>query len=260
MPRDWTDQERLAAMYLYCQTPFGRLHKGNPEIIALAACMGRTPSSLAMKLTNFASLDPDLQRKGIRGLPGASMGDRAVWTAFLSDWNGMVEQSAAAFDALSAPLAGVVAEAERAPNGTPNPVAPRGPTTVQRSVAIRRGQDWFRATLKAGFEGRCCVSGCDIDSMLVASHIVPWSEEENLRLNPRNGLLLSAIHDRAFEHGYLAISDENRVMVATAVRTSSNAFLRQAVGSFHETPLRMPERFLPDPALLKRHREHRFRG
>jgi hypothetical protein len=260
MPRDWTDHERLAAMHLYCQTPFGRLHKGNPAIIELANRMGRTPSSLAMKLTNFASLDPDLQRKGTRGLPGASMGDRAVWSAFLSDWNGMVEQSAAAFDALMGPIAGVVAEAERAPYGTPNPVAPSGPTTVQRSVAIRRGQDWFRATLKASFEGRCCVSGCDVDSMLVASHIVPWSEEESLRLNPRNGLLLSALHDRAFEHGYLAISDENRVMVAASIRSSANTFLREAVGGFHGEALRMPERFWPDPALLKRHRESRFRG
>ncbi|HNH47167.1 MAG TPA: HNH endonuclease [Myxococcota bacterium] len=258
MPRDWTDEERLAALYLYFQTPFGKLHKGNREIIELAERMGRTPSSVAMKLTNFASLDPELQSRGTRGLPGASAGDRAIWTAFSSDWNRMVEQSTVAYDALILPGRAVEPEGRTTP--TSDPTAPDGPTTVRRSVAVRRGQDWFRATLKAGFEGRCCVSGCDIDSMLVASHIVPWSEEESLRLNPRNGLLLSAIHDRAFEHGYLAISDENRVMVATSVRTSANAFLRQAVGSFHEAPLRMPERFPPDPVLLRRHRESRFRG
>jgi len=32
-----------------------------------------------------------------------------------------------------------------------------------------------------------------------ASHIVPWAEDERNRLNPRNGLCLNALHDRAFD-------------------------------------------------------------
>ena len=58
MKRGWTRDELLVAFNLYCKTPFGRLHQRNPEIIRLASALGRTPSALAMKLVNFASLDP----------------------------------------------------------------------------------------------------------------------------------------------------------------------------------------------------------
>ena len=258
MPRDWTDPERLAAMYLYCQTPFGRLHARNPEIIALAEQLDRTPSSLAMKLTNFASLDPAQQRRGIKGLRGASEGDRAIWHEFHADWSRMVESSARAYES-----AMVRAVEPSRPLARERP-EPRpwggGATTVERTVAARRGQDWFRATLIAGFDGMCCVSACNVETMLVASHIVPWADDSALRLNPHNGLLLSAIHDRAFENGDLAIDDDYRVLVAAPLRRSANEVLQQALVRFHGQQLRMPQRFAPDPALLRQHREARFAG
>ncbi len=258
MSRDWTNPERLAAMYLYCQTPFGRLHARNPEIIALAEQLERTPSSLAMKLTNFASLDPEQQRRGIKGLRGASGGDRAMWRDFHADWTKMVESSARAYESFM-----LTTEDESRPS-TPERHPPRpwtgGATTIERTVAARRGQDWFRATLIAGFDGTCCVSGCNVENMLVASHIVPWAEDSALRLNPHNGLLLSAIHDRAFESGDLAIDDDYRVLVAGSLRKSANEFLQQALVRFHGQPLRLPQRFAPDPNLLRQHREARFAG
>lgn len=258
MPRSWTDHERLAAMYLYCQTPFGRLHARNPEIVALAKRMGRTPSSLAMKLTNFASLDPEQQRRGIKGLRGASEGDRSIWRRIHEDWDGMVENSARAYDAL------VQSQAEDLPLVVQEPHGPvqwaGRSTTAERLVAARRGQDWFRATLLAGYESACCVSACNVETMLVASHIVPWAEDTALRLNPHNGLLLSAIHDCAFDNGDLAIDDDYRVVVATPLRRSNNDFIQQALARFHGQPLRLPQRFAPDRELLRRHREARFAG
>lgn len=258
MSRSWTDHERLAAMYLYCQTSFGRLHARNPEIVALAERMGRTPSSLAMKLTNFASLDPEQQRRGIKGLRGASEGDRAIWRRFHEDWDGMVENSARAYDAFAIRPDEGTPLFVRDPHGPANWVG--RPTTAERLVAARRGQDWFRSTLLAGYESACCVSACNVETMLVASHIVPWSEDAALRLNPHNGLLLSAIHDRAFENGDLAIDDDYRVVVATPLRRSDNDFIQQALARFHGQHLRLPQRFAPDPALLRRHREARFAG
>lgn len=258
MARDWTDPERLAAMYLYCQTPFGRLHARNPEIIALAEQLGRTSGSLAMKLTNFASLDPEQQRRGVKGLRGASGGDRAIWQEFHADWGRMVESSARAYESAMVrtlkPSRPVSPERRQ-----PAPWA-GGVTTIERTVAARRGQDWFRATLIAGFDGTCCVSGCNIENMLVASHIVPWAEDSALRLNPHNGLLLSAIHDRAFENGDLAVDDDYRVLVAGPLRKSANEFLQQALVRFHGQPLRLPQRFAPDLNLLRQHREARFMG
>ncbi len=54
----WTKEQLKLAFYLYCQLAFGRLHSRNPEIIQLAKLIGRTPGTVAMKLVNFASLDP----------------------------------------------------------------------------------------------------------------------------------------------------------------------------------------------------------
>ena len=63
----WTRDELILAINLYCKLPFGRLHRSNPEVIHLAELIGRTPSSIAYKLVNFASLDPSLQARGIKG-------------------------------------------------------------------------------------------------------------------------------------------------------------------------------------------------
>lgn len=82
MSNNWTREQLLIAINLYCQLPFGKFHQGNPLIIATAAKIGRTPSALAMKLSNLASLDPDITGSGRKGLAGASQLDRAIWAEF----------------------------------------------------------------------------------------------------------------------------------------------------------------------------------
>src|SRR5580658_7809382 len=78
----WTRDHFLIALNLYCKLPFGKLDRTNPLIIDVAQRMGRTPSSLAMKLCNFASLDPVQRARGIRGLTGATNLDRKMWAEF----------------------------------------------------------------------------------------------------------------------------------------------------------------------------------
>jgi hypothetical protein len=259
MANVWREEELLAAMYLYTILPFGRLHKGTREIVELARRLHRTPSSVSMKLVNFASLDPAQQARGVKGLSGASRADRAVWSMFTASWAESVEQAADAYDALMrAPSEGTEAElsAKRASSLT----APVGPTEVNRTTRARRGQDWFRKTLDVAYELRCAVSGCDLPELLVASHIVRWADDEPNRLNPHNGLLLSTLHDRAFETGHLAITDDYRVLISTQARQKPEPFMRQALGELHGAALRRPIRFLPDPQFLRQHRESRFLG
>lgn len=59
--------------------PFGKMHSRNPEIIKYAALIGRTPSALAMKLTNITSRDPSITSTGRKGLESASAADKAMW-------------------------------------------------------------------------------------------------------------------------------------------------------------------------------------
>lgn len=77
--RRWTEEELRLALQLYRRIPFGQFNQRNPEIIALAKSMARTPSSVSMKLCNLASLDPKITRSGRKGLPNASALDRKVW-------------------------------------------------------------------------------------------------------------------------------------------------------------------------------------
>ncbi len=62
--KSWNRDELLLAINLYCKTQFGKIHVRNPEIIKLAKYLDRTPGSVSYKLSNFASIDPSLPRKG----------------------------------------------------------------------------------------------------------------------------------------------------------------------------------------------------
>ena len=88
--RRWSEEETVLALYLYFQLPFGKLHSGNREIQQLAAALGRSNSSVAMKLCNFASLDPNITESGRKGLDGASKLDRALYAQFGKDWSELV--------------------------------------------------------------------------------------------------------------------------------------------------------------------------
>ena len=83
----------MLALYLYFQLPFGKLHSGNPAIQTLAAAIDRSSSSVAMKLCNFASLDPKITESGRKGLDGASKLDRATYAEFGQDWSGLVARA-----------------------------------------------------------------------------------------------------------------------------------------------------------------------
>ena len=108
MPRartrpDWTHDQLLVVFNLYCRTMFGRLHSKNPDVKRLASAIGRTPSAVAMKACNFASLDPVLQARGIRGLRKASNADRALWAEFTENSESIAAESQTAWERLFPP-------------------------------------------------------------------------------------------------------------------------------------------------------------
>src|SRR6266404_5812579 len=86
----WTREHALIALNLYGKLLFGQFHHNNPVIMDVASRMGRSSSSLAMKLSNLASLDPVQRARGIRGLSGASKQDRDMWKDFHSEIDQLV--------------------------------------------------------------------------------------------------------------------------------------------------------------------------
>ena len=118
----------------------------------------------------------------------------------------------------------------------------------------RVNQGFFRRMVLSSYDGACCITGLAIPSLLVGSHIVPWAVDASNRTNPRNGLCLNVLHDRAFDRGLITVDADFRVVVSRGVLAlpASDA---AAVQSVHGVALRMPRRFLPDPGLRAWHRE-----
>lgn len=246
----WTGEQLLLALRLYCQTPFGKLHQRNPEIIALAKKLGRTPSAVAMKACNFASLDPRLGQR-VKGLGNVSAADRHLWEEFLHN----PEAVAAKTESTAYRLLG-----KKAIDMRPF-LPPEGPTELFRTVRARRVQSFFRAAVLSGYNFRCALTGLAIPNLLNASHIIPWSKSVERRADPRNGICLNALHDRAFDRGLIAIDDEYRVLVSPLVsKAKGDTYAAQVLGSMEGTKQMLPERFEPDQSALAWHRRHIFQN
>ena len=167
----WTREHFLIALNLYCKLPFGKLHKSNPIIVETASKMGRTPNSLAMKLVNFAALDPVQKARGIRGLGGATKQDKEMWSEFHSNLSALgVESEQMLLDLFTHDDA---KEIDFLESDKVRLIAPAGPTESRATVKVRRGQQFFRQTVLTAYDVHCCISGINVPRLLIASHIKP---------------------------------------------------------------------------------------
>ena len=259
--RRWKRDELLVALNLYHKLTFGQLHARQPAIIALANRLDRSTNSLAMKLCNFASLDPALRLRGIKGLAGASALDRAVWNDFHANLNEVVPASE---DALRK-LFGVDerSDLEVLPRDgiRVRKRPPTGPTEIIANVKLRRGQDYFRDAVLNNFGGRCGVTQLGVRELLIASHILPWGTHVAERLNVRNGLSLSRLHDAAFDQGLITFDDNLRMLVSSRLKGElSQRSIAENFGAYAGEALRLPDdAVLPDLAFLAEHRAKKFR-
>lgn len=247
----WTKEQLKLAFHLYCQLPFGKLHKGNPEIIRLAQVIDRTPSSVAMKLVNFASLDPAITSTGRKGLDGASSLDREIWAEFHADWERL---------ALECEIVRRSIDPESIADEADELLIPDDFTGETRQVVAeqRIKQSFFRRAVLSSYGGRCCMSGVSEPRLLVASHIVPWKTDKLNRLNPSNGLCLSAIHDRAFDKGLITLSDDFKVIVSDELKRRDEAFMKAVFLPLDGQSIALPERFMPTKTFVAWHRTELF--
>lgn len=242
----WSRDQIIVACGLYFTLPFGQMHARNPRIIEVAALLGRTASSLAMKLTNLASLDPAHRARGVRGLPGHSRLDEEIWREFQNNWEEMAVLSEEKLQSLEGPDI-AVPESEH-PSGD---IA----TETLGTRKIRTMQSFFRKVIFAAYDSRCCITGNPIGDLLVASHIMPWSEFPNERLNPRNGLCLAAHFDRAFDRGLISFDGNLRLILSRRLRDHlPNEALETEFARRAGQPLLRPDRFAPDSAFMAYHR------
>jgi len=262
----WTRDQLLVALNIYEKLPFGQFDERNPVVQDVAKRLKRTAGSLAMKLCNLASLDPAVKARGRTGLPGASELDRQVWSEFRAAREVMGPVTEAAFRLL---FSGSDDDDVEVVKGVGVRVTPRAPaqppvgeTEVPATVTVRRGQQFFRQMVLNAFDGRCCVTGIDLRELLVASHIKPWGAFPETRLDLRNGLCLSRLHDAAFDRGLIAFDDDCRLLLSRELRGHlPQTSLDHNFRSFEGRRITIPEASLgPSPEFLQHHRETVFLG
>lgn len=126
---------------------------------------------------------------------------------------------------------------------------------IVREAKQRVGQDQFRKWILNIYGGKCCVTGLDVPEVLRASHIVAWADDAKNRLNPSNGLCLSATYDAAFDKHLISFDDDYRMILSKSIKDHCTAAVcKQYFKDFEGCKLTLPSRFQPDKGLLEKHR------
>jgi hypothetical protein len=254
--RRWTREELLIALNLYHKLRFGQLHARQPVILALAKRLGRGANSVAMKLCNFASLDPALKLRGIKGLAGASSLDRDVWNDFHTHLNDVAPASEDALRKLFDVDESSDLEVSSKDGLRVRKRPPLGPTEATMPMKVRRGQDFFREAVINNSGGCCSVTRLAVRDLLVASHILPWRSHPEYRLDVRNGLCLSRLHDAAFDRGLIGFDDKFKLLLSPKLKAElSQRSIADNFGAYAGATLYFPDdAVLPNAAFLSKHR------
>lgn len=219
----------------------------------MAKVIGRSSDAVAMKMLNIASLDSAITSTGRSGLGNASRLDRAIWEEFHSDWERLAVECQLLRQQLDLRDSEVLEPGE-------DMQLPEDFTGETRSVLTtqRIKQHFFRRAVLSSYRGRCCMSGLSDTRLLIASHIVPWSHDKQNRLNPSNGLCLSAIHDRAFDKGLITLTDDFSIVISAELQRRDDLFVKAVLLPLQGKTIEPPERFSPDLAFVKWHRNTIF--
>lgn len=249
----WTKEELILAFNLYLKIPFGKMHSTNKEVIHLANLIGRTPNSIALRLVNYASVDPVLKARGIKGMDGGTKIVQPIWDEFFHNQEELVflsQQILAQKENLSI---------ENKYQDLLFDIKDLRGETAIRQVKTRVNQSVFRQMVLANYSTKCAITGIDIPELLLASHIMPWSKSEEHRLNPENGICLSALYDKAFDKGIIGINKNYEVILSTQLKNKKESiFYKKHFEPIENLKIMEPLKYLPKKEFLEFHLETIF--
>lgn len=126
---------------------------------------------------------------------------------------------------------------------------------VEVIARARLGQSYFRKMVLSNYNYKCCVTGLDVPQTLRASHIVAWAEDKKHRMDPENGLCLSATYDSAFDKHLISFDKDYKMIVSKEIKDYyTNEVTKEYFGNFEGRKIMLPMRFLPSQKLLEKHR------
>ncbi|MFT4804921.1 MAG: putative restriction endonuclease [Psychroserpens sp.] len=252
--RLWTQEELIVVFNLYLKMPFGQMNRTDPRVIKMAQLVDRTPSSIAMRLGNFASVDPYHINRGIKGLQGGMNQVKPIFELYSNDKENFTYES----ELLLAKLEGETVEHKfKEEIEILDSIEGK---TVDRLVKTRVNQSVFRKIVLNNYEYKCAISGIDLPELLVASHIVPWAKDEKNRMNPCNGISLNNLYDNAFDRGFISFDNELKLILSNRLTDSSSESVQLYFKRIEGAKMKQPERFVPSSTFLDYHRTQVFIG
>jgi len=278
----WSWDETLMAFVAYlCMNQQQRNNKKNPVYVQLAQTIDRTPDAVYRKIFNIAAYDQNRIAEGHKGLSHGSKRDREVWQRLADEGDALITHAAqllpqqtrealgiiepqisldtpiqADFDSTAeAPTPGSTVAQHPVPSSPP----PESGTTALATVSTRIGQQYFRNSLIQNYGGACCMTGLAIPRLLAASHIKPWASDTSPeeRMDASNGLLLNALHDKAFDQGLITVGFDDRIVVSSQVGHDEAA--DRMLWSLNGQSIRRPETRPPGRTYLEYHHDVVFR-
>ena len=244
----WSREELILVFNLYLKLPFGKMHKQTPEVIEMAGLIGRTVNAVAIRLGNYASCDLYHQERGVVGMPGGKKQCQPIWDEFFGNKELLIFESER-----------ILAEKENLTIETKfddllfDIKDLKGETKI-REVKTRVNQNVFRQIVVSNYSGKCAISGIDLPELLFASHIVPWSKNEEERLNPENGICLSALYDRAFDKGLIAVNEKYEILVSDKLKKKKDTeYYGKYFAPLESQSLILPQRYLPKKEFIQYH-------
>lgn len=246
----WTREELILVLSLYFQLPFGRLNQRTPEVRNLAAIMGRSNNSVAMRLANFAACDPYILNSGRKGLQAGVKVCQPVWNEFYDNRQQLFIEA----ETIKASMQNLSIEENLGVSSEEL----KG-TTRETVIKQRVNQYVFREMILNNYEHRCAITGLDLPELLVASHIIPWSCDEDKRLDPENGICLSPLYDKAFDKGLIGITPDYEVRISNELKAHSNkSYYQTLFAPIDKMQIHLPLEHLPNPAFLEYHLQYIF--
>lgn len=250
----WSREETILAFELYCRTPFSKISSGNKEIIELAKLLGRTPSSVGLKMHNLAHFDPNLKERNVTAMSHVSKLDKIIFEEFTNEWSELSFKSLIIKAEMKNTTIDKVLESEEKYE------IPLGEDREQ-TIKSRIGQSFFRKAVLTSYNNRCCVTGLSVSELLVASHIKPWkdSDEKTERTNPCNGLCFNTLHDKAFDRGLITLDKDYRIIISSKLnKAEMDNNTKDWLLDYKERQIILPDRFLPDKDFIRYHNDFVF--
>lgn len=92
-------------------------------------------------------------------------------------------------------------------------------------IKARVNQGKFRELVKEKFKNKCALCEINMNELLIASHIKPWSvSTDTEKLNENNGLLLCSIHDKLFDSGLISFDEEGNILISSKLDKTNQIY------------------------------------